>query len=325
MPRTDSASSDLRSVLTRTRRRLVLGTLCDRLCAGGLIAVIAMLIATVLGAMLQISLYPHWLGAGMVLIAIATTLWRIPRLTDAAMVLDDLNQTSELLSTAWLIRGRSDPWSAQLVSMASAASRSMASPPSTGRHGWRRLAAILLALSATTLAGSMIDDHAADERTGMLATTTSADRARANDIISLAQRSRGAFGDPETQFPDRPTLLPDPRTGSGESQNTQGDDARGTGRATVSIERADGDPLAVSVTPIASRNGEAPGSGDGALSPDARGIGDARGAVSARLSDQTAPWLTPTWPAAQTTVEQALRAGEYPDTYRPLIRAYFER
>lgn len=304
---------------------MFMGLLCDHLCVGGLIAVLAILLTTVMGAILGTDFHPLLIGAGTLLIAVLALLWRIPRLAHAAMTLDELNETSELISTAWLIRDRADPWSAQLVAMAAQASRSMTSPRATGRFGWRFRVAIALALVATTLAGNVVDPHADAARTTSLAAASSGDRVRGNDRTTLAQLPRVANADPESRSPDRSTLLPDPRTGSAQSRDTQGDDASGAGRATAAITHANPSPHILSVTPAVARPGNLPGTGAGVESINATGAGDARGAVSAPPSDRVAPWLTPTWPAAQSAVDQALRAGEYPDAYRPLIRAYFER
>jgi hypothetical protein len=116
------------------------------------------------------------------------------------------------------------------------------------------------------------------------------------------------------------------------SNNGAGSSEQGTGAGTAVSASKGGDgahkaPVTGGNTAGGANTGHtAAGGGSAATSEGTAADGSSGGATAGTSKARHVPvWRAQGWPAAQDAARDALRGGRIPDSYRPLVRDYFDR
>jgi hypothetical protein len=268
----------------------------------------------------------------------------------AAMEADRQLGWSDLLGTAWMLRrGRSEMERTVLAMAEARTARTAASAVVLNRLGVRGWGGIGLAgalvvgvslfggdpnraaaARAATGPRSWQEIEAMPERGNAARTSASADYRRAKPGLG------GDDDDPANSTSTTPDAASGSATSDAASKNGAGGAQEGTGAgAGQSASRAGGSKTGANPATGGDANANANGGRAGATSAGGGGTasgntangggrsGSSAGANTARKAPPV--WRGDGWPADQEAARAAIQAGRVPDSYREMVREYFER
>ncbi len=319
----------LTNVLRRAQQREWLGVASD----SSLIVVISIIgiaiISIVVHSLLPTSWTIVWLWVGV--IAMITggyllTHLRFDQLA-TAMRLDALNQTDDLLATAWTLKNQDENWSHQIATLADAKATEIEYPSAFGRFAPRVHLAAWMGCVAGVVAMLMIStpEHLTRSTND---SSSNPIRSASNQTIASALRPVRE-GTSDAPRADEPQSTNNQQTSEAKigSNNTAeaGSDAAGDGRAN-----------AVDITPLTQTNdgGNATpsqgdrsqdiASGSGNAGIDGKTAGPA-GAVTTQDRANQSPWANSSWAKDRQNAMSQIRSGNIPAGQRDLVRDYFQR
>jgi hypothetical protein len=247
--------------------------------------------------------------------------------------------TSDLLATAYALRGSADPWHANIRSQADhrvlGISAALLTPHRLGPRTW---SGICLSLIAAITLGLLSATMPADRAQAVAAPTILDSPAewkqpREAPVPSIAQsteaREAKAQANPDSLSTNKWDDAPNgSRTWRRDGSNREGQAVTGAGGGSA---RSDSPEVAMPAdrAALAGRDSIESGTialgGEGGEVRSQPGGGATGGQVTASQGADPASWSAPDWPVAQTAASQAIRAGQIPDAYRNLVRDYFDR
>jgi len=298
-----------------------------------------------------------WRGEGTGTLAVAALgtggvaglLWGVlhrPTRLHAAVEADRQLRLSDLLGTALtLSRDREDPMEATVLAIADARCRSVSpSAIALNRLGVRSWGGIALAgalVAGLGLFGGQTPASSAQASGPKSWQEIEREQDQANQTHvaaapDLRRAHPGTGGDDDDHSPDSTqTQSEDGNTSTAKTSATNngaGGSEQGTGAGTaVSASKGgDGarhDPVTGGNTAGGANTGHtAAGGGSSATSEGTAAADGSSGATGGTSKARHVPvWRAQGWPAAQDAARDALRGGRIPDSYRPLVRDYFER
>lgn len=309
------------------------------------------------GAALPLLLILLWRGlpalslalASLVLGAAVGLLWGLlnrPGELAAALEADRQLRWADLLSSALTVAKRSpaDPWAAAVLELADLQTRSV-SPSAVilNRLGARAWGGIGLATALVIVLG-LVQAYSSSSRAGEsmssppdpLVVLESAQN-RAESTAPSLHRHTPTQQDPEDANATRMEGAEPPVNAQQDSQPERPDQrrpnsaadasSRGTGQSHSNASQQNGPHTGQSATHSKSfsQGVAAGGAGEGgaARAGSADAAGQSAGA-SAKPSHAVAPWQTSGWQSDSQHALDALQSGRVPDTYRDVIRGYFE-
>jgi hypothetical protein len=252
---------------------------------------------------------------------------------------------SDLLGTALTLPGQpADAMEATVLALAEARCRAVSpSAIALNRLGVRSWGGIVLAGALVTglgLFGGQSPDSSAQASgpRSWQEIEAAQDQANATHLVDAPdfRRARpGTGADDDDHSPDSTqTQSEDGNTSTARisaSNNGVGSSEQGTGAGTaVSASKGgDGahrDPLTGGHTAGGVGTGHTAAGGGNAATSEGNGAEASSGATAGTSKARHVPvWRAQGWPAAQDAARDALRGGRIPDSYRPLVRDYFER
>jgi hypothetical protein len=283
------------------------------------------------------------LGTGGVAGLLWGALHRPTRLR-AAMEADRQLRLSDLLGTALtLSRDRQDSMEATVLAIAEARCRSVSpSAIALNRLGVRSWGGIALAgalVAGLGLLGGQTPASSAQASGPKSWQEIEREQDQANQTHVAAapdlRRSHpGTGGDDDEDSPDS-TQTEDGNSSTAKTSATNngaGSSEQGTGAGTAVSASKGGDgahhePVTGGNTAGGANTGHtAAGGGASAARSEGTAADGSSGATGGTSKARHVPvWRAQGWPAAQDAARDALRGGRIPDSYRPLVRDYFER
>ena len=266
---------------------------------------------------------------------------RRPSLLHVAMEVDRQLDLHELMSSVLLSERSKEAdsqWHAALVAAADARCRAI-TPGQLALHrlGARSWGGIGLAMALSLVVSVML--ATTDPRSSI---TSAQAEGRSS---SLAQVNAPGESTVMAANPQRPDLNPQSQHFSGEQDMTERTSPRAvssgssahSSNATVAASGASGigrtqqspgpSPLLENSTTIGTsqHNGTVIAGGGAANTGGDHGNTDAAGSTSSPAHSNTAPWDATTWSSDRATAVQAADNGSIPDSYRDVVRDYFQR
>ena len=285
--------------------------------------------------------------------ALAGMFWGViarPNLLAAAMEADRQLGWSDLLSSAIVVRrtASNDSWAAAVMAEADSRSRGV-SPASVvlNRLGARAWGGIGLATALVVVLG-LIPTYATSTQAGdtSSARATSLIAPDATEPRSVPQSEGNRRHTSDEQDPEDPTrsrmnsVEPVTKSQGDKSVGPSGDNSHHettavdpNGHGTGASESHVSNNSRPSVSHLATHaratgSGEGPvGGGVGESSANHNSGGAASGNAAGALSRsaQVPPWQSSDWPVDAQRAGHAIDSGEIPDSYRDVVREYFDR
>ncbi len=337
----------LHRFIQRVHRRLLLLRILEGLGLGMLTASILGLGAMPLLAWRGQSPMPllMWLLPAGGLVGMTWSMLRQPRTTAVAALADRQLDLADLLSTAWMMRKRTDDPFVDAV-LACANDRCQTLAPSSvmlRRLGSRSWGGIGLATSLVLILGLLIGEPSESSAYGGQVDSELRPRA-ANDSRRVppghdVNLTAGRAGHSQVIAADQPgaddrNLDPGARSMAGEGGTGRADvtdivaNPQGAGGGSARSPNAgDVDPLRPGPTE-AGRTGdgqEGGGTGAAARNPSSRGGNTGQSAGGGDRGIATEPWRGDGWHAAVESAGAAMRDGRIPSRYHQMVREYFAR
>jgi hypothetical protein len=290
--------------------------------------------------------------------SVGGALWMIlrrPRAIDAAMEADRQLGLADLLSTALSIiedSGRSsserhptaEAFAAAVVAMADARCGELSASSVVfhrlGVRAWGGIGlAAALVISLTLVAANPLDSQASTLAGVEARPVAGSDVTKTTQMAGMAPRlSQAAMRPIVADHPNTDENAFNPARASSNGVRAAGESHQGTEAANpegagpgvgTSHATNPGNPLAAEGTSAAnSAMGRTPAGGVG-LSSSEEGVnkqGSSGGAVGRNAVARVTPvWKSSAWPAAQEAARAATQAGQIPQEYQDLVRAYFDR
>ena len=344
-----SRQREFEQFIRRVRRRLLVVRLIERAGLGILFGCAASLPLLVIALWRSQPALPLT-SAGLVVGALAGLLWGIltrPGELEAAMEADRQLDWADLLASALSVAGRSDdPWARAVAFTADSRCRqTLPAAIVLNRFGARAWGGIGLA-TALVIAFGFLPTYSTP------APAQNRLEFSSGDLLDNP-RSHETVGDSLPRAPRRTVVQPEPedlmnRRSDEENTNASGSkstkagrstdlpsrgqsvasaDSRGAGSGHTDAEDAGELPPPRPGTRVASPNATgAPSGGAGKSTLSARGQGSETGTASDESGENSVPpWRSSDWARNVKRAHDALDSGQVPDSYRDVVRGYFER
>jgi hypothetical protein len=343
--------SGFQHFLSRVHRRYVFVRVLERMglgVLGGCAAALPLLAILLWRGLPAISLTLAAVVAG----ALTGIFWGLiarPNLMAAAMEADRQLGWSDLLSSAIAVRGTAsvDSWAAAVMAEADLRSRGV-SPASVvlnrlGARAWGGIGLataliVVLGLIPTYPTSTQAGDTSSARATTLIAPDgaesrslpqSRGDRRHTLDEQEPEDRARNRMNEAELATKSQGDKALGPSGDNSHHQATAADpNGHGTGASQSHVSNNPRSALSDAATHARASSGGVPaagGVGESSANHYTGGAASGNAAGAPSRSAQVPPWQSSDWPANAQRAGHAIDSGEIPDSYRDVVREYFDR
>jgi hypothetical protein len=275
---------------------------------------------------------------------------RRPALRLVAQFADDRYQTADLLATALALRDSPEAWHQIILKLADARAASLSpagvTPHQLGTRAWSGIAlamAAAISLALLSMTTAPIPAQAASmpaspdawrtweqyeiTHRGPLQNASSTEREARAETTPDSQSISMSISMSMSNANDSSADASSARSSPGDSNHSEAQATIGAGQGSSQNDRSLGTAPTIHTSPDSSNKDHGDAIASGGAGHDVKNPSDTgvtAGQVSTGQNPAPPPWAGSDWPAAPSAATAAVRSVHVPDSYRALVRDYFQ-